>query len=227
MEHKEDNLTFQEADRRYADLKRQRDAGELSAAAFDAQLQELMIQDLEGRWWAKSRSTGEWHYHDDNGWVRETPPSDGVQRQQKTELPETFVKRLVEVCARYSGRHYYVGEAIPEGKLADARKFFPIPLNERVFALIDNSGILNKGAGLALGEAGIYWTTSRGRAFLTWQEFSTVPIAEDRWLRGYIVEMGKGKKFVGYNYAMPREAAVQLLRELQSLIKASPAGSET
>ena len=220
-------MDFQEADRRYAEIKRREEGGGLTQEEFEEQLKELMVQDQEGRWWAKSRRSGEWHYHDGNGWVRETPPSDGVQRQQQTELPETFVKRLVEVCARYSGTRYYIGEAIPEGKLADARKFFPLPLNERVFALIDNSGIFTKGTGLALGEAGIYWTTSKGRAFLTWQEFSKVPIAEDRWLRGYIVEMGEGRKFVGYNYAMPGKAAVQLLREIQSLIKASSAGSST
>jgi hypothetical protein len=220
-------VDFQEADRRYIEIKRRHEAGELAQEEFEEQLKQLMVPDEEGRWWAKSRSSGEWHFHDGNSWVRETPPSDGGQRGQQTKLPETFVKRLVEVCARYSGSRFYVGEAIPEGKLADARKYFPIPLNERVFALIDNSGILNKGAGLALGEAGIYWTTSRGRAFLTWQEFSSVPIAEDRWLRGYIVEMGEGRKLVGYNYAMPGKAAVQLLRELQSLINASLVGLST
>jgi hypothetical protein len=220
-------VDFQEADRRYVEIKRRHEAGELAQEEFDEQLKQLMVQDEDGRWWAKSRSSGEWHYHDGNSWVRGTPRNDGVQRQQQAEIPETFVKKLVEICARYSGSRFYVGEAIPEEKLADARKLLPIPLNERVFALIDNSGILNKGAGLALGEAGIYWTTSRGRAFLSWQEFSTVPIAEERWLRGYIVEMGEGRKFVGYNYAMPREAAVQLLRELQSLLNASLAGSGT
>jgi hypothetical protein len=220
-------VDFQEADRRYVEIKRRHEAGELAQEEFDEQLKQLMVQDEEGRWWAKSRRSGEWHYHDGNRWVRGTPPNYGVQHQQQAELPETFIKKLVEICARYSGNRFYVGEAVPKEKLADAYKFFPIPRGERVFALIDNSGILNKGAGLALGEAGIYWTTSRGRAFLSWQEFSTVPIAEDRWLRGYIVEMGEGRKFVGYNYAMPREAAVQLLREHQSLLNASLAGSGT
>lgn len=33
-----------------------------------------MVQDAEGRWWAKHRETGEWHYYDGNAWVRGTPP---------------------------------------------------------------------------------------------------------------------------------------------------------
>ena len=33
-----------------------------------------MVQDSEGRWWAKHRKTGEWNYHDGETWVRGTPP---------------------------------------------------------------------------------------------------------------------------------------------------------
>ena len=67
-------VNFQEADRRYIELKRQLDAGTISTEEFDAQLRQLMVQDQEGRWWAKSRKTGEWNYHDGSAWVRGTPP---------------------------------------------------------------------------------------------------------------------------------------------------------
>ena len=33
-----------------------------------------MVQDDEGRWWAKSRQTGQWHYYDGNTWIQGTPP---------------------------------------------------------------------------------------------------------------------------------------------------------
>jgi hypothetical protein len=33
-----------------------------------------MVQDDEGRWWAKSRQTGQWHYYYNNGWIQGTPP---------------------------------------------------------------------------------------------------------------------------------------------------------
>jgi hypothetical protein len=80
MDFREDKIGFQEADRRYAELKRQRDSGTISDEEFDAQRQQLMVQDDEGRWWAKSRKTGEWNYHNGNAWVRGTPP--GYQYSQ-------------------------------------------------------------------------------------------------------------------------------------------------
>jgi hypothetical protein len=67
-------VSFQEANRRYAQLARQRDAGSISDEEFDAQRQQLMVQDGEGRWWTKLGEPGEWHYHDGSAWVRGAPP---------------------------------------------------------------------------------------------------------------------------------------------------------
>jgi hypothetical protein len=78
MDFREQEIDFREADRRYAELKRQLDTGSISTEEFDAQRQRLMVQDGEGRWWAKSRKTGNWYYHDGDVWVRGTPP--GYQR---------------------------------------------------------------------------------------------------------------------------------------------------
>jgi hypothetical protein len=41
-------MDFQEADRRYDDLKRQHRNGNLSAEQLEAQLKELMVQDRDG-----------------------------------------------------------------------------------------------------------------------------------------------------------------------------------
>lgn len=83
MDFKDQEVDFQEADRRYAELKQQREAGILSDAEFAAQYQRLMVLDDEGRWWAKSRETGEWRYHDGNAWIPGTPPS------YQDDTPET------------------------------------------------------------------------------------------------------------------------------------------
>jgi hypothetical protein len=74
MDFREREVDFQEADRRYAELTRQRDAGSISDEEFDAQRQRLMMRDDEGRWWAKLGESGEWHYRDDKTWVPGTPP---------------------------------------------------------------------------------------------------------------------------------------------------------
>src|ERR671916_1035164 len=67
-------MDFREVERRYAGLKRQHEAGTISDEEFDDQLKQLMVQDDQDRWWAKSRKTGEWHYRDGEAWVRGTPP---------------------------------------------------------------------------------------------------------------------------------------------------------
>src|SRR5215212_74915 len=74
MDFREREMGFREADRRGAELKGQRDAGTISTEEFDAQRLRLMVQDDEGRWWAKSRKSGEWNYRDGDTWVRGTPP---------------------------------------------------------------------------------------------------------------------------------------------------------
>ena len=74
MDFREREVDFQEADRRYAELTRQRDAGAISDEEFDAQRQQLMVRDDEGRWWAKLGESGEWHYREGGAWVRGTPP---------------------------------------------------------------------------------------------------------------------------------------------------------
>jgi hypothetical protein len=75
-------MDFQEADRRYVDIKRSYESGGLTQEELDEQLKQLMLQDEEGRWWVKSRSDGEWHYHDGTAWVKGTPP--GYQAPQDT-----------------------------------------------------------------------------------------------------------------------------------------------
>jgi hypothetical protein len=65
---------FQEAERRYAELKRQFDVGRIDADYFNVQREQLMVQDDEGRWWAKSPTNDEWNYYDGSAWVPGTPP---------------------------------------------------------------------------------------------------------------------------------------------------------
>src|SRR5215211_2919338 len=77
IEPKERNMGFEEANRRYAELKRQRDAGTLTDEELDAQLKDLMVKDEKDRWWSKSRGTGEWYRRTVSGdWVKDAPPVD-------------------------------------------------------------------------------------------------------------------------------------------------------
>lgn len=91
MEPGGNGITFQEADRRYAELKRQHEGGELSDEEFAARLRELMVQDDEDRWWAKSLRTGEWHRWDGERYVKDTPPY--TQAPTEAPLPGETVRR--------------------------------------------------------------------------------------------------------------------------------------
>ena len=81
-------MDFQEADRRYVEIKRRHEAGELAQEEFEEQLKQLMVQDEEGRWWAKSRNSGEWHYHDGAAWVKDTPPGYQPPQAAPADQPE-------------------------------------------------------------------------------------------------------------------------------------------
>lgn len=74
MAFRDRNLSFEEADRRYAELVQKRRSGSVNDREFDAERQRLMVLDKQGRWWAKSAATGEWNYHDGKAWVRGVPP---------------------------------------------------------------------------------------------------------------------------------------------------------
>src|SRR5215217_6701176 len=67
-------MDFREADRRFPALKRQYENGDLSDDEYRAQLEQLAVQDVEGRWWVKHRDTGAWYYQDGDTWVQGIPP---------------------------------------------------------------------------------------------------------------------------------------------------------
>jgi hypothetical protein len=90
----EPKIEFQEADQRYIDLKQRYDNGDLSTEEFRAQLEQTMVQDAEGRWWAKHRETGEWNYFDGGAWIRDTPPGyeEIATETANSESPEPPLK---------------------------------------------------------------------------------------------------------------------------------------
>jgi hypothetical protein len=70
-------MSYAEVDRKYLELKSQFDAGLLGRSEFDDSLRALMVQDEQGRWWAKARESGQWHVYDaiKQNWVAASPPS--------------------------------------------------------------------------------------------------------------------------------------------------------
>ena len=102
---------------------------------------------------------------------------------------------LLQICNEYRGHTYHVAGEIPEKKLVNAAKHFPIPSMEGVAALIDSTAFGSCKYGLAIGQSGIYWRnphTAMSMIFrLPWKEFASVPIVG----KGFFskrVEMGEG-----------------------------------
>lgn len=233
MDSEEQAISFDEADRRYAELKRQYDAGEVSDEGFDEQRRSLMVRDEKGRWWAKSRKTGEWHYYDGNVWVNAIPPYEPPKSSREPHGPfihQPSIDELIQICDKYNGPRFYVGDAIPGKALSAARSRFPIPDDERMAALVDTSRLLGKGFGLAVCEEGLRWRSDtpllRTRRFLGWRDFAEVSIKAHPSRIGsmYRLEIGKGNVFVAHDRDMDHDRLVQLLVEIQTLMKASLTG---
>jgi hypothetical protein len=67
-------MDFARVEAEFARLKAQFERGELTEEEFKAQLEELMIEDEQGRWWILGYETGRWYVHDGEQWVQQQPP---------------------------------------------------------------------------------------------------------------------------------------------------------
>ena len=67
-------MDFAQVETKYRELKREYDTGAITEEEFKAQLEELMIEDEEGKWWIIGYETGQWYYHDGEKWVQGEPP---------------------------------------------------------------------------------------------------------------------------------------------------------
>ncbi len=102
-------MDFQEADRRYAELKHQ----------VDAQRQRLMVQDDEGRWWARSPNNDEWNYYDGSAWVPGTPPGYQEVVPEPTSSPiRTLPPSRPEDTENGENGHQRVSPWIPVARLS-------------------------------------------------------------------------------------------------------------
>ncbi len=67
-------MTFQEAERQYKDFAAEHAANKLTDADFEAKVNELRIQDTQGRWWQIGVQSGDWYVNDGQKWSKATPP---------------------------------------------------------------------------------------------------------------------------------------------------------
>jgi hypothetical protein len=67
-------MDFDEAERRYYELKGRLDAGKMSPQQYQDQLRELRATDASGGRWMIGGQTGRWYFFDGKSWVQREPP---------------------------------------------------------------------------------------------------------------------------------------------------------
>src|SRR5512137_2908714 len=66
-------MNFDEAERKLAELKNQRDSGQLSPAEFTSRVHEIRLQDIGDVWWQISEQDGKWLRWNGSAWVPGEP----------------------------------------------------------------------------------------------------------------------------------------------------------
>jgi hypothetical protein len=73
-------MDFNQAEKRFKQLKAKFEAGELADTEFKKQLEELMIQDERGYWWMIGYETEQWYRNDGTDWMQSDPPAIRLQK---------------------------------------------------------------------------------------------------------------------------------------------------
>jgi formylglycine-generating enzyme required for sulfatase activity len=90
---------FSQVEAEFQKLKAQYEAGTLTEAEFKAQLEKLMLQDEQGRWWMIGYETCRWYYHDGKTWVRGEPPQVAAQAQARARAEKQETRRQAQTPA--------------------------------------------------------------------------------------------------------------------------------
>lgn len=73
-------MDFNQAEKKFKQLKAQFEAGKLTEAEFKTKLEELMVQDESGSWWMIGYETERWYRHDGKNWVQTNPTREPLQK---------------------------------------------------------------------------------------------------------------------------------------------------
>ncbi len=141
--------------------------------------------------------------------ISRTPYGDGELRS-----------KLTEVCSRYTSPDFYVAELIPQDKLQNALKAYPLSEGEQPIALIDATSFGSAKNGMLIGELGISWHNlfSNGNlSKMLWAELSTLAITVD----GFSIKIGDDAVFDASGTQFDKKKLVTLLELLGDTWKES------
>lgn len=83
---------FRQAEEKFYQLKGQFSTNRITQEQFDAALKDLMVRDVQGRYWTIGADSGKWYVHDGQRWVEAQPPTGtlGAPPKIQTAPPETY-----------------------------------------------------------------------------------------------------------------------------------------
>lgn len=96
---------FENAERKFFKLKGQFAAGRVTSSELDAALQDLVIEDAQGRYWMLGADSGKWYVHDGAAWIEATPPS-AAKRDKSSPRRRAYHNRLHKTPSPKSRPNY-------------------------------------------------------------------------------------------------------------------------
>ncbi|MBN1940486.1 MAG: hypothetical protein JW843_12935, partial [Candidatus Aminicenantes bacterium] len=95
------DLTFDNVQTAFDELKMLLQKGEISRQSFIEEIKKLRLKDDQGRFWTIGLKTGKWYYFDGKDWLQAEPPS---QKEKMICVFCGFENKLeADVCARCGG----------------------------------------------------------------------------------------------------------------------------
>ena len=149
--------------------------------------------------------------------------------KKKTEIPDGVNDRiamLTEVCARFSGTDFYVAELIPEKRLENALKHYPLENGNgsKVIALIDTTVMGSADNGMLIHNQGLSWKNwilPSKITSLKWKEFEELAIS----VKGTKIHFGNDAVFETAASQFGAEKTFGLLSDIGKLVEYWPSQS--
>ena len=137
-------------------------------------------------------------------------PSNVNSEKTKSEWTE----KLIEICGGFSGTSYFALDSIPEKKINNSMKAYPLPNGGRVIALIDSTVFGSASDGLAIGQYGLSWHNSFEMSKqMDWEAFAGAEIIAKDKTNIYFDETNKFS-VIGFDI----NVAVKLLKTIQQAV---------
>jgi len=142
------------------------------------------------------------------------PTGDARNPTEQLSNVNDWVIQLTEICANYSAGDFYVAELIPEQKLNNAKRTYPLPGGGKPVALIDTTLVGAADDGMLIGEHGVSWhnlATETKVSSLRWRDFLTTTLLLD----GSKIKFGEIGVFNTTGNGLGKEKILELLGAIQ------------